>query len=152
MDGEGIKIIRVGLGKSQAEMAQALSVSRQSYIAWEHDTYKMPAAKLAILMTLAGAETMGEPKETPKQKRERELQEQKLIDYHVAGYRRLRAWPDITNHRKAMAVKAKEGSVIPPIAYAALVAAFPDILTDPDGHYPVSKAQSNLIILGKPGE
>jgi DNA-binding XRE family transcriptional regulator len=42
MDGEALKVIRKGYKLTQAAMAEKLKVSRQSYIAWEKGTYKIP--------------------------------------------------------------------------------------------------------------
>lgn len=43
MDGDALKVIRKGYQLTQAAMAEKLEVSRQSYIAWEKGTYKIPA-------------------------------------------------------------------------------------------------------------
>lgn len=42
MDGDSLKIIRKGYKLSQAEMAAKMEVSRQSYIAWEKNKYRIP--------------------------------------------------------------------------------------------------------------
>jgi DNA-binding XRE family transcriptional regulator len=142
MDGDGLRVIREGHGLTQAQMAKELGVSRQSYIAWEKDKYKMPADKLAIL--LGGSETLkaAKPKETAKQRQEREKEERALIKHWRNIYRVTRAWPQWNNHTKAMALLASQGHTIPPCAYATLVEDFPDILTDPNGDYTMTKAQS----------
>lgn len=152
MDGEGLKVIRIGHGLTQAQMAEQLGVSRQSYIAWERDKYKMPADKLAILLN--GSETLkaAAPKETDKQRATREAWERETIKFSLERYRELRAWPDIPNHNAAMRFYARNRQPGPPaIAHAAILAAFPDIITDPDGDYTVDKAQALATIL-KPQE
>jgi len=61
----------------------------------------------------------------------------------------LRAWPDIPNHNAAMRFIARNNQQpIPAIAYPAIVARWPDILTDPDGDYTLSKEESREIING----
>lgn len=150
MDGEGIKLTRKRLQLSQAEMAGKLGVSRQSYIAWEKNTYRMPADKVEQLLALDASVPAGglDPKETPKQQRERLAAEAKVIQLALDCYRSLRAWPDIPNHNAAMRFYARNNQPgPPPIAYAAIVAEFSDILTDPNGNYTMTKEQSRSIIL-----
>lgn len=150
MDGEGIKLTRKRLQLTQAEMAAKLGVSRQSYIAWEKDTYRIPADKVAQLLAMDASVPAGglDPKETPKQQRDRLAAEAKIIKLALDCYRSLRAWPDIPNHNAAMRFYARNNQAgPPPIAYAAIVAAFPDIIKDPDGDYTLTKEQSRSIIL-----
>lgn len=150
MDGEGIKLTRKRLQLSQAEMAAKLGVSRQSYIAWEKDTYRMPAAKVEQLIAMDASVPDGglAPRETNKQRAAREAAERKIIDLEVESYRSLRAWPDIPNHNAAMRFYARNNQPGPPaIAHAAILAAFPDILTDPNGDHAMTKEQSQAIIL-----
>lgn len=136
--------LRKAAGMTQAEMARHVDKSRVTIINWEAGTYAIPDG---VLDTLANKGLSLEPKETAKQQRDREAYEKSIIDYWVSNYRRLRAWPHAGNHTKAMAVYASEGTVIPTIAYAAIVAEFPDILTDPNGDYTMTKEQSRSTIL-----
>jgi DNA-binding XRE family transcriptional regulator len=148
MDGEGIKLTRKRLQKTQAEMAKELEVSRQSYIAWEKDTYKIPTAKLEKLLAMDASVPAGglTPKETSKQERRRLAIEAATIKQSVDTYRRMRCWPQGSNHRKAMAYLAREGTFIDPRAYEAILKEFPDILSDPDGDYSMSKERSHAIL------
>lgn len=148
MDGDGLKVIRAGHGLTQAQMAEQLGVSRQAYIAWEKNKYQMPADKLAILLNGTATLKAAVPKETDKQRLVREAAERKEIQLAVDCYRALRAWPDIPNHNAAMRFYARNNQPGPAaIAHAAILAAFPDILSDPDGDHAVSKEQSLAIIL-----
>lgn len=148
MDGEGIKLTRKRLQLTQAEMAAKLGVSRQSYIAWEKDTYHMPADKVDQLLAMDASVPAGglALKETPKQQRDRLAAEAKEIQFALERYRSLRAWPDIPNHNAAMRFYARNNQPGPPaIAHAAILAAFPDIITDPDGDHAMTKEQSQAI-------
>lgn len=147
MDGEGIKLTRKRLQLTQAEMAAKLGVSRQSYIAWEKDTYHMPADKVDQLLAMDASVPAAAPKETDKQRAAREADERKEIKHWAMIYRGMRAYPDTPNHATAMALLARQGHVIPRCAYAAIVAEFPDILTDPNGDHAMTKEQSQAIIL-----
>lgn len=146
MDGEALKIIRKGYHLTQAEMAAKLEVSRQSYIAWEADRYAIPQRVVDALTN--GNEHFEPlvPKETDKQRAAREAAEAHLVAFWVKSYRNTRCWPDIPNHAAAMRLYATQGHVIPPIAYAAIVAEFPDILTDPTGDHAMTKEQSHATL------
>ena len=137
MDGDALKIIRKGYHLTQAEMAAKLGVSRQSYIAWEADRYAIPQRVVDILTNGNDRFEPLVPKETDKQRSAREADEARLVAFWVRSYRALRSWPDIPNHAAAMRVYASQGHAIPPIAYAAIVAEFPDILTDPTGDHAI---------------
>lgn len=147
MDGEGIKLTRKRLQLSQAEMAVRLGVSRQSYIAWEKNTYRMPSDKVEQLLALDASVPAGlAPRETDKQRLAREAAEAKQIKLELACYRATRAY--CRNHAEAMGhYRRNRSAPILPIAYAAIVAEFPDILTDPDGDHAMTKEQSQAIIL-----
>jgi DNA-binding XRE family transcriptional regulator len=149
MDGEGIKLTRKRLQKTQGAMAAELGVSRQSYIAWEKDTYKIPQDKLEKLLAMDASVPAGglTPKETAKEKRDREAFDESERKRGLEIYQRMRLWPQGSNHNKAMAYLAREGTVIPPQAYQSIVEAFPDVLTDPNGDYMVSKERSHAILL-----
>lgn len=148
MDGDGIKLTRKRLQLTQAEMAGRLGVSRQSYIAWEKNVYRMPQDKLEALLAMdASVPASGlDPKETDKQKRLRETAEAAAVQFSVETYRRMRMWPQGSNHRKAMAYLATEGTTLHPGAYAAIVAEFPDILSDPDGDYSVTREKAHAVL------
>lgn len=136
MDGEGIKLTRKRLQLTQAEMAANLGVSRQSYIAWEKDTYRIPADKVAQLLALDASVPAGglAPRETDKHRALREAAEAEYIKVALMSYRATRAY--CRNHAEAMGhYQRNRSSPILPIAYAAIVAEFPDILTDPNGDY-----------------
>jgi len=74
MDGDGLIIIRKGwggTGLTQAEMAHELSVSRQSYIAWEKGHHKIPSDKLKLLLDKASViGSIGVKVDTKKQNKE----------------------------------------------------------------------------------
>lgn len=140
MDGEGIKLTRKRLQLTQAEMAAKLGVSRQSYIAWEKDTYRMPADKVDQLLAMDASVPAGglagglAPRETDKQRAVREAAEAKYIKVTLMSYRATRAY--CRNHAEAMGhYQRNRSSPILPVAYAAIVAEFPDILTDPNGDH-----------------
>lgn len=138
MDGEGIKLTRKRLQLSQAEMAVKLGVSRQSYIAWEKNTYRMPADKVEQLLAMDASVPAGglAARETDKQRAARETAEAKYIKVALMSYRATRAY--CRNHAEAMGhYQRNRSSPILPIAYAAIIAEFPDILIDPTGDHPV---------------
>lgn len=151
MDGEGIRLTRKRLQLTQAEMAAELGVSRQSYIAWEKDTYRIPADKVAQLLAMDASVPTGglAPRETDKQRIARESAERKEIQVALECYRSLRAYPDIPNHTAAMRFYVRNRQPGPPaIAHAAILAAFPDILTDPNGDYTMTKEQALETVKG----
>lgn len=136
MDGEGIRLTRKRLQLTQAEMAARLGVSRQSYIAWEKDTYRMPADKVDQLLAMDASVPAGglAPRETDKQRATREAAEAKYIKVALMSYRATRAY--CRNHTEAMGhYQRNRSSPILPIAYATIVAEFPDVLTDPNGDH-----------------
>lgn len=145
MSPEEFRKIRKAARMTQAQMATHLGVSRLTINNWETGKFRIPDDALDTL-TEKGV-SPGTPKETAKQQAERLAFEQKAIAHWVDNYSRLRAWPNCGNHTKAMAVYAREGTVIPAIAYPAIVAKWPDILTDPNGDYTMTKEQSQAAIL-----
>lgn len=116
MDGEGIKLIRKRLQKTQAEMAGELGVSRQSYIAWEKDTYRIPQEKLEKLLALDSSI----PADGIKPKNAALVRD--TIKYYGEMRRDGIAHADIVElwHRKAFAPS--------PEAQAGILAEWPDIL------------------------
>lgn len=143
-----LKILRKQYGLTQSEFGARVvpPVSRLTIYNWESGKFAIPV-DIDQRLLAADLVSRAAPKETAKQQRDREAYEKSIIDYWVSNYRRLRAWPHAGNHKKAMAVYASEGTVIPTIAYAAIVAEFPDILTDPNGDYTMTKEQSRSVIL-----
>ncbi len=136
-------------GLTQVELATAIGYSRQAVIKWERGFHSIPD-EVAVRIIDACQENVpsrAEAKETAKQQRDRLAFEAGTIKRSVDCYRRMRAWPQGSNHLKAMAYLAREGTTIDPRAYAAIVKEFPDILTDPNGDYTVSPEQSRSIIL-----
>ena len=131
--------IRKAARMTQAQMAEHLGKSRLTINNWETGKYAIPVDVLGIL---AERGVSPEPKETAKQERDRLAYERHLIDHWRGIYRATRAWPQYNNHAKAMALFASQGHVIPPCAYAALVADFPDILSDPHGDHAMTREQS----------
>jgi DNA-binding XRE family transcriptional regulator len=141
MDGEGIKVIRKRLRKTQAEMAGELEVSRQSYIAWEKDTYKIPTSKLEKLLAMDKSIPDGglAPKETDKQRLARESHERAEARHWLTVYRATRAF--YKNHNETIALFNSQGHVFPPAAQKLILDEFPDILSDPGGNHPMNKSQ-----------
>lgn len=141
--------IRKASRMTQAQLAEHLGKSRLTINNWETGKYKIPDDALDTLVSKGVVP--GEPKETAKQKRDREEAEAVTIQRSVETYRRIRAWPQYGyNHTAAMAYLAREGTTIDPRAYAAIVAEFPDILTDPNGNYPMTREQSAAVMSSKP--
>lgn len=146
MDGQGLKIIRKRLRLTQAEMAIEMKVSRQSYIAWEKDIYKMTQEKIDAAIALDKSIPDGgiDPKETAKQRDKRLADEAHMIRNWQRVYRGTRAF--CKNHRETMREFARTGSVIPSYAFAAIVEEWPDILADPDGNNALTKEQANAAL------
>lgn len=150
MNAVELKILRKQYRLTQAEFGARLNpqVSRLTIYNWESSKFAIP---VDIELRLQAADLVAPaaaPKETDKQRAVNEAAEQKIIQLAVDCYRSLRAWPDIPNHNAAMRFYARNKQPGPPaIAHAAILAAFPDILTDPDGDHAMTKEQSQAIIL-----
>lgn len=131
-----LKILRKQYRLTQAEFGARLNpqVSRLTIYNWESGKFAIPVdiehrLQAADLVTPAAA-----PKETDKQRAMREAAEAKYIKVALMSYRATRAY--CRNHAEAMRhYQRNRSSPILPIAYAAIVAEFPDILTDPNGDH-----------------
>lgn len=119
MDGEAIKLTRKRLQKTQAEMAADLKVSRQSYIAWEKDMYKMPPDKKALLISMDTSVPEGglAPKKMS-------IRAKETLD----SYRTMRAPPNEFTHGAILSLWTKSGYQLNDEEKLAIFEAFPDIL------------------------
>lgn len=147
-----LKLLRKQYHLTQADFGARLAppVSRLTVYNWESGKFAIPV-DIETRLTAADLLRPNATKETAKQKREREEAEAAIIQRSVETYRRIRAWPQYGyNHTAAMAYLAREGTTIDPRAYAAIVKEFPDILTDPNGNYPMTREQSAAIMSSKP--
>lgn len=145
-----LKILRKQYCLTQAELGARLAppVSRLTIYNWESGKFAIPVDIAHRLQAADLVTPPAAPKETPKQQRDRLAAEAKEVQFAVERYRSLRAWPDIPNHNAAMRFYARNKQPgPPPIAHAAILAAFPDIITDPDGDHTMTKEQSQAIIL-----
>ena len=138
-----LKLLRKRYHLTQMELGAALSppVSRLTIYNWESGKFAMPV-DIEQRLAKANLDVPVSTKETAKQERDRLAYERHLIDHWRGIYRATRAWPQYNNHAKAMALFASQGHVIPPCTYAALVADFPDILSDPHGDHAMTREQS----------
>jgi transcriptional regulator with XRE-family HTH domain len=145
MDAERLKILRKSYKLSQAQLAERLGKSRLTVHNWEKGKFALPAD---IVEQLAKADLReAVPTSTAtKAEQARKAAEDKLIEYDVRSYRMLRVWPEYSNHNKAMKLFASQGRTFHPKALPLILAEFPDILTDPDGHYPVDKDTARLTL------
>ena len=149
MTNEEFKKLRKAARMTQAQFGERLGYSRQAVIHWEAGTHTIPDDVMDKLMERSLAPVTDAPKETAKEKRDRDAWEAKTIAHWLDVYSSLRAWPDIPNHNAAMRFIARNNQQpVPAIAYPAIVARWPDILTDPDGNYTLSKEESREIING----
>lgn len=148
MDAERLKILRKSYKLSQAQLAERLGKSRLTVHNWEKGKFALPGDIVEQLSKADLREAVPNAS-TTKAEQARQAAEAKLIEFYVTNYRQLRAWPDIPNHNAAMRFRAKNNQdPIPSIAYPAILAEWPDILSDPDGNYTMTKEQSRAIILG----
>ncbi len=145
MTPEEFRKVRKAARMTQAQLAERLGVSRKTVVNWEGGVFVIPDTALDTL-TEKGVALVAAPAETDKQWRVREAAEAAQIRFSVETYRRMRMWPHGSNHRKAMAYLATEGTTLHPGAYAAIVAEFPDILSDPDGDYSVTKEKAHAVL------
>ncbi len=145
MTPEEFRKVRKAARMTQAQLAERLGVSRKTVVNWEGGVFAIPDTALDTL-TEKGVALVAAPSETARQKRVRETAEAAAVQFSVETYRRMRMWPQGSNHRKAMAYLATEGTTLHPGAYAAIVAEFPDILSDPDGDYSVTKEKANAVL------
>lgn len=146
MDKDAFRLLRKQYKLTQEEIGKRLppGYSRFAVNAWETGKANLPPdimQKLAAANLLAPAQ-----KEPTKAEQARKAAEDKLIEYDVRSYRMLRVWPEYSNHNKAMKLFASQGHTFHPKALPLILAEFPDILTDPDGHYPVDKDTAQLTL------
>lgn len=145
-----LKILRKQYRLTQSELGARLNppVSRLTIYNWESGKFAIPVdiehrLQAADLGTPAAA-----PKETNKQRAARETNERKEIRHWAMVYRSTRAFPAYSSHARVMRLLASQGHVIPRSAYAAIVAEFPDILTDINGEHPMTKEQALETVKG----
>lgn len=140
-----LKAFRKGKQMNQAELASALGVSRKTVVNWEGGTFAVPSDIMARLAA-AGALAHVATKQSTKAELAREAHERHEIKVALMCYRSTRAY--CRNHTEAMRhYLINRSGPIPPFAYAAIVAEFPDILTDPNGDHAMSKEQALATVL-----
>ena len=149
MDKDAFRLLRKQYKLTQESLGKAIGYSRFAVNAWETGKANLPAD---IMQKLANANLLAPAQKAPtKAEQARQAAEAAQIEYDVKSYRDLRVWPEYSNHTKAMKLFASQGKTFHPKALPLILAEFPDILTDPDGHYPVSKADA-FMTLGLPNK
>lgn len=148
-----LKLLRKQYHLTQAGLGARLvpPVSRLTVYNWESGKFAIPVDIETRLTAADLLRPADKPKETAKQERERLAVEDHFVAQCVEAYRRTRAWPENSNHTKAMAYLAREGGpALHPRSYPLIVAEFPDILVDPNGNYPMTRERSAAVMSAKP--
>lgn len=129
---------------TQAEIAALLGKSRKTVVNWENGVFALP---IDIVEQLAVHNIVGAvSKSATKAELEQAAHDKKVASVQAHIYRSARAFPHHNNHAKAMATFNSQGVVFTPLAQQMILAEFPDILTDPNGDYTMTKEQSHATL------